>query len=91
MSRAVVKKGRGAPVGNGNAKKGMQLPSWLSLKTSDEILRFMREILIPYTLSGRIGTRQSSAITTACKVLLDYDRLQELEQRVEELEKVDKH
>jgi hypothetical protein len=46
----------------------------------------MREILIPYTLSGRIGTRQSSAITTACKCLLDYDRLQELEERVEALE-----
>lgn len=91
MAAAVVHKsnrGRGAPAGNGNAKKGMVLPDWLKLQTSDEILRFMREVLIPYTLSGRIGTRQSSAITTACKVLLDYDRLQELENRVEQLERV---
>ena len=89
VGSAVVHKttrGEGGQPGNGNAKKGMQLPSWLSLKTSDEILRFMREILIPYTLSGRIWTRQSSAITTACKCLLDYDRLQELEERVEALE-----
>jgi len=76
----------GGQPGNGNAKKGIVLPGWLKLRTSDEILRFMREILIPYTLSGRIGTRQSSAITTACKCLLDYDRLQELEERVEALE-----
>jgi len=76
----------GGQPGNGNAKKGIVLPGWLKLRTTDEILRFMRQILIPYTLSGQIGTRQSSAITTACKCLLDYDRLQELEERVEALE-----
>jgi hypothetical protein len=62
------------------------MPAWLRLRSSDEILRFMREILIPQTLAGRIGTRQASAITTACKVLLDYESLQELEKRVAELE-----
>jgi hypothetical protein len=58
----------------------------LKLETSDEILTFMRKVLIPQTLAGRIGTRQSSAITTCCKVLLDYDRLGELEKRIELLE-----
>jgi hypothetical protein len=78
--------GAGAPKGNVNGRKGIQLPDWLKLKNSDEILTFMRKILIPYTLSGQLGCRQSSAITTACKVLLDYDRLQELEERVSRLE-----
>jgi len=52
---------------------------------------FMREILIPYTLAGRIGTRQSSAITTACKVLLDYDadlrNLKKLQEQADEMMK----
>jgi hypothetical protein len=70
-----------------NGRKGIHLPAWLKLNTSDQILRFMRKILIPYTLSGQLGCRQSSAITTCCKVLLDYDQLQELEKRIELLEK----
>ncbi len=90
MVAAVVHKSnrkRGAPPGNSNAAKGIQLPDWLNLETSDEILTFMRKILIPSTLSGRIGTRQSSAITTACRILLEYDSLQALEHRIAELEK----
>ncbi len=89
MVGAVVHKSnreRGAPAGNSNASKGIELPDWLNLETSDEILTFMRKILIPSTLSGRIGTRQSSAITTACKVLLDYASLQALETRIKSLE-----
>jgi hypothetical protein len=89
MGPAVVHKSigkRGAPAGNKNAQKRMNLPDWLKLETSDDILRFMREILIPQTLAGRIGTRACSALTTACKCLLDYAELQELEKRVEALE-----
>ena len=85
---AVVHKstrGEGAPRGNRNAVKGMIVPD-LKLESSDEILRFMREVLIPSTLSGQIGTRQSSAITTACKLLLDYESLQEIEARLSRLE-----
>lgn len=82
------KRGRGAPEGNRNAAKRMTMPEWLHLDDPESILKFMRKILIPYTLAGRIGTRQSSAITTACKVLLEYD-LQELEERLERLEKSD--
>jgi len=79
-------RGRGAPAGNSNASKGIELPDWLNLETSDQILTFMRKILIPSTLSGRIGTRQSSAITTACRILLEFDSLQVLEKRLELLE-----
>jgi len=56
------------------------------LQDPESVLRFIRTILIPYTLAGRIGTRQSSAITTACKVLLEYD-MRDLARRTEELEK----
>jgi hypothetical protein len=91
LGQAVVHKSNGkrrcgAPAGNGNAKKGIVLPDWLKLDSSDEILTFMRKILIPYTLAGKIGTRQSSAICTAVKVLLDYDALKEIEGRVSRLE-----
>jgi hypothetical protein len=75
------KKGRGASAGNQNAKKGIALPEWLRLESVESILMFIRQVLIPCTLSGKIGTRQSSAITTACKVLLDYDAdLRDLEE-----------
>jgi len=75
----------GGQPGNRNGQKGMTIPD-LKLENSDEILRFMREVLIPSTLSGQIGTRQSSAITTACKLLLDYESLEKLEARLSRLE-----
>jgi BMFP domain-containing protein YqiC len=59
----------------------------LKLDDSASILRFIREVLIPYTLNGQIGIQQSSTMVTACKTLLDYESLTELEERVEELEK----
>lgn len=66
--------------------KGIQLPEGYGLDSADSVLRFMREVLIPGTLSGKIGTRQASAITTACKALLDYAELTELEKRIQDLE-----
>lgn len=87
MAGSVVHKSkRGAPPGNGNAKKGMTLPDWLNLEDSESILRFIKKILIPAAVSGKLGTRQVSSITTCCKVLLDYQSLQDLEQRLELLE-----
>lgn len=91
MTRVVVHKSRKkneaqARYGNGNAKKAMVLPEWLNLESSESILMFMRKILVPYTLAGKIGTRACSAMTTVCKVLLDYDRLEALESRVSRLE-----
>jgi hypothetical protein len=90
---AVVHKsirGRGAPRGNVNARKGISMPQWMNLEDVESILRFMRQVLIPLTLSGKIGTRQSSAITTACRVLLDFDddilRLREMESGLVRLE-----
>jgi hypothetical protein len=47
--------------GNRNAQKGIVLPDWLKLDSAESILKFMRQILIPYTLSGQLGTRASSA------------------------------
>jgi len=88
ISRGGRRPGSGAPRGNGNARKGVRLPDWLKLTSSEEVLDFMRKILVPYGLSGQLGSRQVSALTTICKVLLDYDRLEELEKRIEQLEKV---
>lgn len=59
----------------------------LKLDSSASILRFIKEVLIPNTLNGQIGIQQSSTIVTACKTLLDYESLTELEKRMEQLEK----
>jgi hypothetical protein len=84
------KRRRGAPVGNGNARKRFILPKRLKLDDVESILKFMAETLIPLTLSGKIGTRQSSAITTACRTLLDYDNdlrhIQEIEENLARIE-----
>ena len=46
----------------------------------------MRTILIPGTLSGRIGTRAASAVNTSLKILLDYESLEQIEARLSKLE-----
>ena len=90
--RAVIHEsnGRGAHAGNGNARKEVPLPAWLKLPDVPSILLLMRTILIPASLSDRIGTRQSSAITTICRALLDYDadlrHLQGIEKGLERME-----
>jgi BMFP domain-containing protein YqiC len=58
----------------------------LKLDSSASILRFIKEVLIPNTLNGQIGIQQSSTLVTACKTLLDYESLTELEKRIEQLE-----
>ncbi|MGA2460866.1 MAG: hypothetical protein ABSF82_05545 [Candidatus Bathyarchaeia archaeon] len=80
----------GGQPGNRNASKRVAMPEWLNLEEPASVIKFIRTILIPYTLAGRIGTRQSSAITTACKVLLDYDAdLQHLEEMKEGLARME--
>jgi len=49
-------------------------------------LRFVREILVPSAISGKFGVRTVTALTSICKVLLDYDALQKLDSRVRRLE-----
>lgn len=81
---------RGAPPNNANPQKRIQLPDWLNLESPDGVRRFMREILVPSALSGKLGVRVVSAVTTACKILLESQEteiLQQLQERVEALEK----
>ena len=79
--------GAGAPAGNANGQKRAALPEWLDLQSSDGILRFMREILVPCAITGQLGVRNVTALTSVCKVLLDYESLTKLERRIEVLEK----
>jgi hypothetical protein len=46
----------GGQPGNRNAVKGIVLPLELKLDNAEAVLRFMRTVLIPSTLSGQIGT-----------------------------------
>ncbi len=80
----------GAPVGNTNPQKKIQLPSWLDLTDPEGIRRFLREILVPSALSGKLGVRVVTAVTSICKTLLDSQQatiLEELQKRLEILEK----
>jgi hypothetical protein len=82
--------GAGAPEGNTNPQKRIVLPEWLDLTTPEGVRKFMREILVPSAISGKLGVRVVSAVTTACKVLLDSQEaeiLQQLQERIEALEK----
>jgi hypothetical protein len=76
----------GGQRGNRNAVKEFVLPEWLKLDSAECILQFMRTILIPNTLAGRIGTRAASAVNTSLKILLDYESLQDIEVRLSKLE-----
>ena len=76
----------GGQPGNRNRVKGIVLPEGLMLDSAESILKFMRTILIPGTLSGRIGTRAASAVNTSLKILLDYESLQQIEARLSKLE-----
>ena len=82
--------GSGAPPGNVNAQKSIELPDWLRLDDAPSILKFVREILIPSTLGGKIGSRASSTVATCCKLLLEHDddlrHLQEVSEKLDRLE-----
>lgn len=80
----------GGQPGNGNARKGLELPAGYSLDSSVEVTRFLREVLLPSTMSGVLGSRAASAINSQLKLLLDFNELLVLRRRVSELELLDR-
>lgn len=89
-SHGGVRAGAGAPVGNANGQKRIiALPEWLDLEKPESIRRFLREVIVPAALSGRLGVRTVTAVTSICKVLLDSQQaelLETLEARLDEYE-----
>ena len=73
-------------MGNLNGQKGLVLREPLNLENAESILKFIRTVLIPSALAGSLGVRAVTAITSACKVLLEYESLQQIEARVSRLE-----
>lgn len=78
--------GAGAPGGNRNGQKAIPLPENFDLETSEGILRFIKSVLIPSALTSSLGVRSVTAITSCCKLLLDYESLTALEARVKAIE-----
>ena len=88
--RVVHERMRGGQPSNTNAQKRLPLPEWLDLESPAGIRRFMKEILVPSAISGRLGIRTVTALTTLCKVLLDSHRdelLADLEKRLDAAER----
>jgi hypothetical protein len=76
--------------GNRNPQKHVSLPEWLDLTSPEGVRRFMREILVPTAITGQLGVRVITALTSICKTLLDSQQatiLQELQARLDRLEK----
>jgi len=80
--------GAGAPAGNLNGQKSVKMPD-CDLSTRRGVQKFVRDFLIPAAVSGKLGVRTITALTTCSKVLLDAqeaDVLEELEKRIKVLE-----
>jgi hypothetical protein len=92
--RGGARRGAGAVTGNKNAQKRIQLPESMRLDSVESVLEFVRTILVPATLNGSIGVRQSTAVTSALKLLLEFDpdlaHLKEVEEGLVRLEEEDK-
>ena len=76
---------RGAPAGNGNAKKAL---SWLDsydLSTPAGLDGFMQEV-VRRVWTGELGTRAASSINGTLRLLLEHMTLPALEKRIELLE-----
>ncbi|MGP8126576.1 MAG: hypothetical protein ACLP9D_02085 [Candidatus Bathyarchaeia archaeon] len=59
------------------------------LSTRQGVEKFLREFLIPAAVSGKLGVRTITALTTCSKVLLDAqtnDSIEALDQRIKLLE-----
>ena len=78
--------GAGAPESNCNAQKKLLMPDGHDLSSSVGICKFLREFVVPAAVTGGLGVRNVTAITSACKVLLDYESLEKIEERVSKLE-----
>ncbi|GEM_PF-1011540 len=75
--------------GNTNPQKRVTLPEWLDLTSPEGVRRFMRETLVPTAITGQLGVRVITALTSICKTLLDSQQaeiLQALEERLQKLE-----
>lgn len=64
---------RGAPRGNGNAKKRLPWLANYDLSSLEGIQSFLREV-VKHTWIGDLGTRQASALNSTCGLLLQYDQ-----------------
>jgi hypothetical protein len=76
--------------GNRNAQKSVEMPD-CDLSTRLGVQRFVRDFLIPTAVSGKLGVRTITALTTCAKLLLDSqeaDLLEVLEGRIRSLEEV---
>ncbi len=74
--------------GNLNAQKSVEMPD-CDLSTRQGVEKFLREFLIPAAVSGKLGVRTITALTTCSKVLLDAqtnDSIEALDQRIKLLE-----
>jgi len=78
--------GAGAPLSNTNSQKKLQLPEGFDLSNGEGICRFLREFVVPAAVTGGLGVRNVTAITSACRLLLDFLGLEVLEQRIKSLE-----
>jgi hypothetical protein len=88
--RGGSRRGAGAPLLNTNRQKKIALPTGLDLGSPVAVRRFLREILIPAAISGRLGVRTVTAVTSALKLLLDSQEaelLELLDRRLKVLEK----
>jgi uncharacterized protein Yka (UPF0111/DUF47 family) len=64
------------------------LPENLDLEDPEAIRGFVKSILVPAALTGKLGVRVVTAVTSALKLLLDTrnDEILELRQRISDLE-----
>ncbi len=75
--------------GNRNAQKSVEMPENCDLSTRQGVEEFVSGFLIPAAVSGKLGVRTVTALTTCSKVLLDAqeaDLLESLEARIKQLE-----
>jgi len=79
----------GGQPGNLNRQKSVKMPDDCDLSKREGVEKFLREFLIPAAVSGELGVRTITALTTCSKVLLDAqtnDLLEALDQRIKSLE-----
>lgn len=84
---------RGGQPSNTNSQKKIELPRDLDLSSPTAIRKFLAQTLVPAAISGQLGVRVVTGVTSALKVLLDSQEtelLEGLDRRLTELEKAKK-